>query len=171
MATVVRWAKWQSSVRLAVIVVEEQIVSSDDKGKKVGENTDGIVLSENEVKEDQQAARHAHVPERARENRLARGMRGGQLHEPSPGKKKNPGESDDFSDIEADAEKFSQRDGAEGVHFRIDSRKYFHGSEDQGLAIQSTRRASNQRTPIRSQIPRSALPPSVYLETPVWRGR
>ena len=54
-----------------VTEVEQQVVDGDPCREQVREDADGVVLPESEICEEQQAARDAHQPERARHDRPA----------------------------------------------------------------------------------------------------
>src|SRR4029077_5434194 len=76
--------------------VQHQVIERDTHGEKVREHTDGVVLAEDEIREQQPAARNAPRPEDARHRRLAVLARGGELEHPATRKEQHPQIADEL---------------------------------------------------------------------------
>ena len=85
--------------------VEIQTVNGGKTRKQVLQHANRVLLGrEDEVAERHQAADDAHVPEGARDDRLAVAARGDELDQPAAAEHQRAGQADQFPGRDVDAE-------------------------------------------------------------------
>src|SRR5690606_1626674 len=144
----------------AVADVQVQAVDRGEGGEQVLQHPHRVLLGrEQEVAERHQAAEHAHVPEQARDHRLAGLARGQELDQPAAAEHQRAGVADQLpaGDVQAGPVEPFQR--------LVQQRHQSSSTRVRWL------RAISQATPRRSRMPTRARPRLLYLDTPAVRAR
>src|SRR3990167_1376142 len=143
----------------SVFDIEVKAVNGREAREEILEDPDRVLLGrEDEVAERHQAADDAHVPERARDDRLAVAARGDELDQPAAAEHQGAGQADQFPGRDVDAETAHPYD------------LFIHGRAASRTAVRLLRLIS-QPTPRRSDRPTQARCRLLYFDTPVERSR
>jgi hypothetical protein len=88
--------------------VEVEVVAGDGKGEGVGEDADGVVLTEDEIGEEEQASRDTHIPEDAGKDWTPGFFGSIDLDKPTAGKEEDAEVTDHFPGGDLGAEHFKE---------------------------------------------------------------